>query len=152
MYNKNNIQDIKNVPYICKKLTNRIMYDGKKSLAERILKESIDIIRLKVARLDPYQVLLLSVENASPFLEVRTIRLGGTKHFVPVPVKPERQVSLALKWIVESARSQSGSSMSEKLANEIILAYNEKGNSVKRCNEIHKLAMANRAYSNFRWS
>jgi len=152
MYNQNNIQDIKNVPYICKKLTNRIMYDGKKSLAEKILKEAIDIIKSKVPDVDPYKVLLLGVENASPFLEVRSIRLGGTKHFVPIPVKPKRQVSLALKWIVESARIQSGRSIGEKLANEIILAYDEKGTSVKKCNELHKIAMANRAYSNFRWN
>ena len=75
MYNQNNIQDVKNVPYICNKLTNRIMYDGKKSLAEKILKEAIDIIELRVLNIDPYKVLLLGVENASPFLEVRSIKL-----------------------------------------------------------------------------
>ena len=126
------------------------MYDGKKTLAEKIMKNSIEIMK-DGSDIDPYETLLSGVENASPFLEVRSIRLGGTKHFVPVPVKPERQVSLALKWIVESARAQSGNSMSEKLANEIVLASNDKGNAVKRCNELHKLAMANRAYSNFRW-
>ena len=150
MYNLNNIQDAKNVPYIYSKLVNRLMYDGKKTLAEKIMKNSIEIMR-DGSDVDPYETLLSGVENASPFLEVRSIRLGGTKHFVPVPVKPERQVSLALKWIVESARAQSGNSMSEKLANEIVLASNDKGNAVKRCNELHKLAMANRAYSNFRW-
>ena len=151
MYNLNNIQDAKNVPYIYSKLVNRLMYDGKKTLAEKIMKNSIEIMK-DGSDVDPYETLLSGVENASPFLEVRSIRLGGTKHFVPVPVKPERQVSLALKWIVESARAQSGNSMSEKLANEIVLASNDKGNAVKRCNELHKLAMANRAYSNFRWS
>ena len=150
MYNLNNIQDAKNVPYIYSKLVNRLMYDGKKTLAEKIMKNSIEILK-DGSDVDPYETLLSGVENASPFLEVRSIRLGGTKHFVPVPVKPERQVSLALKWIVESARAQSGNSMSEKLANEIVLASNDKGNAVKRCNELHKLAMANRAYSNFRW-
>jgi len=150
MYNLNNIQDAKNVPYIYSKLVNRLMYDGKKTLAEKIMKNSIEIMK-DGSDVDPYETLLSGVENASPFLEVRSIRLGGTKHFVPVPVKPERQVSLALKWIVESARAQSGNSMSEKLANEIVLASNDKGNAVKRCNELHKLAMANRAYSNFRW-
>ena len=150
MYNLNNIQDAKNVPYIYSKLVNRLMYDGKKTLAEKIMKNSIEIMK-DGSEVDPYETLLSGVENASPFLEVRSIRLGGTKHFVPVPVKPERQVSLALKWIVESARAQSGNSMSEKLANEIVLASNDKGNAVKRCNELHKLAMANRAYSNFRW-
>ncbi|MAX10782.1 MAG: 30S ribosomal protein S7 [Chloroflexi bacterium] len=150
MYNLNNIQDAKNVPYIYSKLVNRLMYDGKKTLAEKIMKNSIEIMK-DGSDVDPYETLLSGVENASPFLEVRSIRLGGTKHFVPVPVKPERQVSLALKWIVESARAQSGNCMSEKLANEIVLASNDKGNAVKRCNELHKLAMANRAYSNFRW-
>ena len=150
MYNLNNIQDAKNVPYIYSKLVNRLMYDGKKTLAEKIMKNSIEIMK-DGSDVDPYETLLSGVENASPFLEVRSIRLGGTKHFVPVPVKPERQVSLALKWIVESARAQSGNSMSEKLANENVLASNDKGNAVKRCNELHKLAMANRAYSNFRW-
>ena len=150
MYNLNNIQDAKNVPYIYSKLVNRLMYDGKKTLAEKIMKNSIKIMK-DGSDVDPYETLLSGVENASPFLEVRSIRLGGTKHFVPVPVKPERQVSLALKWIVESARAQSGNCMSEKLANEIVLASNDKGNAVKRCNELHKLAMANRAYSNFRW-
>jgi len=150
MYNLNNIQDARNVPYIYSKLVNRLMYDGKKTLAEKIMKNSIEIMK-DGSDIDPYETLLSGVENASPFLEVRSIRLGGTKHFVPVPVKPERQVSLALKWIVESARAQSGNSMSEKLANEIVLASNDKGNAVKRCNELHKLAMANRAYSNFRW-
>lgn len=150
MYNLNNIQDAKNVHYIYSKLVNRLMYDGKKTLAEKIMKNSIEIMK-DGSDVDPYETLLSGVENASPFLEVRSIRLGGTKHFVPVPVKPERQVSLALKWIVESARAQSGNCMSEKLANEIVLASNDKGNAVKRCNELHKLAMANRAYSNFRW-
>ena len=151
MYNDSNIKDVKNITYVYNKLVNRVMYDGKKSLAEKILKKSIDIIKKKSSESNPYEILLLGVENASPFLEVRSIRLGGTKHFVPVPVKPKRQVSLALKWIVESARSQPGRCMSEKLANEIILASVEKGNSVKKCQELHKVAMANRAYSNFRW-
>lgn len=150
MYNSNNIQDSKNIPYIYSKLVNRLMYNGKKTLAEKILADSIQILKSN-SDVNPYELLILGVENASPFLEVRSIRLGGTKHFVPVPVKPKRQVSLALKWIVESARKQSGDNMSEKLANEITLASKDKGNAVKRCNELHKLAMENRAYSNFRW-
>ena len=150
MYNPNNIQDSKNIPYIYSKLVNRLMYNGKKTLAEKILADSIQILKSN-SDVNPYELLILGVENASPFLEVRSIRLGGTKHFVPVPVKPKRQVSLALKWIVESARKQSGDNMSEKLANEITLASKDKGNAVKRCNELHKLAMENRAYSNFRW-
>jgi small subunit ribosomal protein S7 len=150
MYNPNNIQDSKNIPYICSKLVNRLMYNGKKTLAEKILADSIQIIKNN-SDMNPYELMILGIENASPFLEVRSIRLGGTKHFVPVPVKPKRQVSLALKWIVESARNQSGNNMGEKLANEIILASKDKGNAVKKCNELHKLAMANRAYSNFRW-
>ena len=150
MYNPNNIQDSKNIPYIYSKLVNRLMYNGKKTLAEKILADSIQILKSN-SDANPYELLILGVENASPFLEVRSIRLGGTKLFVPVPVKPKRQVSLALKWIVESARKQSGDNMREKLANEITLASKDKGNAVKRCNELHKLAMENRAYSNFRW-
>jgi len=148
MYNKTNVNEHLNMIY--NKLVNKLMLDGKKTISEKIVQDALKILK-DSHKVDPYETLLTAVDNVSPFIEVRSIRLGGTKHPVPIPVKPKRQLGLALKWIVDSARSSSGNKMSEKLANEILLASQEKGNSVKRCTELHKLAMANRAYSSFRW-
>jgi len=150
MYNLSNIKDPKNIPYIYNKLVNRLMYDGKKTLAEKIVKNTLIYLE-KESNVDPYKTFLLGIENASPFLEVRSIRLGAARHFVPVPVKPKRQISFSLKWLVDSARNQTGNNISENLANEILLASQDKGSAVKKCKNLHSLAMANRAYSNFRW-
>jgi len=126
------------------------MKDGKKTVSENLVRYTMNNLKNNY-NVDPYEILLTAIVNTSPFLEVRSIRLGGSKHSVPIPVKPDRQISLALKWIIDSARKASGNKMSEKLSNEIYLASQEKGNAVKPCTELHKLAMANRAYSSFRW-
>mgnify|MGYP003921151439 CR=1 FL=1 len=151
MYNLNNkLNEQQRLNIICSKLVNKLMKDGKKTISEKIVHDTFRNLE-KTHNVDPHHTLLIAIENVSPFIEVRSIRLGGTKHPVPVPVKPKRQIGLALKWIIDSARKSSGNKMSEKLSNEILLASQEKGNSVKRCTELHKLAMANRAYSGFRW-
>ena len=135
---------------IVSKFINSIMYDGKRSTAEKILYGAFDVIQKKVGS-EPVKVFHEALENVQPQLEVRSRRVGGATYQVPMEVRPKRAQTLAMKWIVDCAVKRNEKTMRERVANEIIDAFNNKGNAVKKREETHKMADANRAFSHFRW-
>jgi len=132
------------------KLMNKIMKDGKKSVAEKIVYGAFDIIKEKLGE-EPLVVFHKSVENVKPIMEVRPRRVGGATYQVPMEVRLERQMHLALKWIVDAARARSERGMVNRLANELIDAYNQKGGAFKKREDTHKMAEANKAFAHYRW-
>ncbi len=131
-------------------LVNKVLRDGKKSTAERIVYGALEICREKTGT-DPVGTLEKAIGNVRPDLEVRSRRVGGATYQVPVDVKPARATTLALRWLVTFTRQRRENSMIERLANEILDASNGLGASVKRREDIHKMAEANRAFAHYRW-
>jgi len=129
---------------------NIIMHDGKKSTAEHIVYGAFEIIETKT-RNDPMAMFRRALENARPRIEVKSRRVGGATYQVPIEVRPERATSLAMRWLVQYARSRDGKSMRDKLANEIIDAANERGETVRKREETHRMADANKAFAHYRW-
>lgn len=132
-------------------LVNTVMERGKKSVAQRIVYGAIERVSEKLEKGDPTEILLGALENARPKLEVKSRRVGGATYQVPVEINFERQQSLALRWIVASARGRKGMPMREALAAEILDAYNNTGPVVKKKEETHRMAQANRAFAHLRW-
>jgi small subunit ribosomal protein S7 len=132
------------------KFMNRIMKDGKKSVSERIVYGAFDIVSNKTDK-SPIEYFHEALNNVKPSLEVRSRRVGGATYQVPIEVRPKRAQALAMKWIVDSAIKRNEKTMRERVASEIMDAFNNKGNSVKKREETHKMAEANRAFSHFRW-
>ena len=135
---------------ILTKFMNRIMLNGKKSVSENIVYSAFNIISEKTNK-KPIEYFHIALENVKPSLEVRSRRVGGATYQVPVEVRPVRSQALAMKWIVESARKRRDKTMKERLANELMDAFNKKGNAIKKREDNHKMAEANRAFSHFRW-
>ena len=131
-------------------LVNRILRDGKKSTAERIVYDALEGVRAKTDG-DPTVVLKRALENVRPSLEVRSRRVGGATYQVPVEVRPVRQTTLALRWLVDYARARREKTMTERLMNEILDASNGLGAAVKRREDTHKMAESNRAFAHYRW-
>ncbi len=129
---------------------NRLMRRGKKSTAARVVYDAFALIEAKAKR-DPVEVFEQAVKNVAPMLEVKPRRVGGATYQVPVEVPPERRVSLAMRWIAAAARARSGKSMAEKLAGELLDAAANSGAAIKRREETHKMAEANRAFAHYRW-
>ena len=132
------------------KLINRLMIDGKKGIAQKILYEALDNVKEKTGS-DPQEVLNKAIENIKPALEVKSRRVGGANYQVPVEVRPDRSQALALRWLVQYSRLRGGHSMAENLANEIIDAANGTGASVKKREDTHRMAEANKAFAHYRW-
>ena len=132
------------------RFTNVIMRDGKKSLAEKIVYGAFDVIESKT-RNDPLAMFRRALDNIRPRVEVKSRRVGGATYQVPIEVRPERANSLAMRWLADYSRSRAGKSMHEKLADEIIDAANERGESVKKREDTHRMAEANKAFSHYRW-
>jgi len=132
------------------RFTNKIMYSGKKALAQKIVYTAMDLIRSKSGR-DPIEVFQLALKNVAPVLEVKSRRVGGATYQVPVEVRPERRSSLAMRWLIDYARSRPERSMAERLAGELIDAANNTGNAVKKKEDTHRMAEANKAFSHYRW-
>ncbi|MGQ9559596.1 MAG: 30S ribosomal protein S7 [Candidatus Oleimicrobiaceae bacterium] len=132
------------------KFVNSIMRRGKKSLAETIFYRAIDIIEQKTGQ-KGLEVFEKAVENVKPVLEVKSRRVGGATYQVPVEVRPERRQSLAIRWIISNARARSEKTMAEKLAAEMIAASKNEGASIKKREDTHKMAEANKAFAHFRW-
>ncbi len=129
---------------------NRLMKKGKKSTARRVLYDSFDLIEER-ANKAPLDIFEQALSNVSPQVEVKPRRVGGATYQVPIPVEPHRRVSLAMRWLLASARSRSGRSMAEKLAGELMDAANKQGAAVKKRDDTHRMAEANRAFSHFRF-
>ncbi|SVC77186.1 uncharacterized protein METZ01_LOCUS330040 [marine metagenome] len=135
---------------ILAKFMNRIMKDGKKSVSEKIIYGAFDIVSKKTDK-SPIEYFHDALNNVKPSLEVRSRRVGGATYQVPMEVRPRRAQALAMKWIVDSAIKRNEKTMKERVASEIMDAFNNKGNAVKKREETHKMAEANRAFSHFRW-
>lgn len=135
---------------IVTKLINRVMLDGKKGTAQTILYDAFDLVKEKTGN-DPLEVFERAYENIKPQLEIRSRRIGGGNYQVPVEVREERQQALALRWLVQYAKSRNGKGMAENLADEIIDASNGTGGAVKKREDTHKMAEANKAYAHYRW-
>jgi small subunit ribosomal protein S7 len=128
-----------------------VMYDGKRSTAERIIYRSFDIIKEKTGD-DPLKVFKKAIDNVKPSLEVKSRRVGGSNYQVPIEVNPNRRLSLSIRWIVGYARSRGdGKTMQEKLANEFMDASNLRGGAVKKREDTHRMAEANKAFAHYRW-
>ena len=146
---RKNYPDPKYKSEVISKFINSIMYDGKRSTAEKILYTALE--KMKTKNQDPLKIFNTAISNVKPNLEVRSRRVGGATYQVPMEVRPRRAQTLAMKWIVDSASKRNEKTMSNRIANEIIDAHNNKGNAVKKREETHKMADANRAFSHFRW-
>ena len=133
------------------RFVNMVMIDGKKWNAERIVYGMLDIVAQKAQKADPMEVLNKALDNVRPLLELKSRRVGGATYQIPVEVRGERGISLALRWVRNAARTKKGKPMEQRLADEIFDAYNGQGTSVKKKEEIHKMAEANRAFSHYRW-
>ena len=132
------------------KFVNTIMGEGKKSVAEKILYRSLDIVAGN-AKEDSLTVFKRALENARPVVEVRSRRVGGATYQVPVEVRPQRRSSLGMRWLIQSARQRGEKSMEEKLAGELIDAANNRGGAIKKKEDTHRMAEANRAFAHYRW-
>ena len=127
---------------------NKVMKQGKKTIAQKIVYKSFDIIKEKTQK-DPLETFRLAIENASPLLEVKPKRIGGATYQVPMEVRGERKLALAIRWILDGARSKKGKPMAEKLATELIDCTNNQGNAIKKKNDMHRMAEANKAFAHF---
>jgi len=132
------------------KFTNKIMERGKKSVAERILYHALEIIQEKTKE-DPLKVFEKSVGNVKPVIEVKSRRVGGATYQVPTEIRPERRTALAIRWLIAYAQERSEKSMEEKLAAELLDAANNRGGAIKKREDVHKMAEANKAFAHYRW-
>ena len=132
------------------KFISTLMSDGKRNTAEKIMYASLSSIQEKTGD-DPLKVFKKAVENVKPALEVKSRRVGGSNYQVPVEVRPERRTALSMRWIIVHARARGGKSMREKLANELMDAANLRGGAVKKREDVHRMAEANKAFAHYRW-
>lgn len=129
---------------------NKLMNNGKKTVAASILYQALDLVQQRTKK-PSIEIFEQAVKNATPLIEVRPRRVGGATYQIPLEVRPERRMSLAIRWLVSSARTRSGKSMAEKLAAELIDAANNQGATVKKREDTHRMAEANRAFAHYRW-
>ncbi|MDP3784863.1 MAG: 30S ribosomal protein S7 [bacterium] len=136
---------------LVEKFINHIMYDGKKSTARKVFYNSLELIKAKVKDKEPLAVLETAIKNVSPTVEVRSRRVGGATYQVPREVRPDRRTTLALRWIIGATRAKKGKGMAEKLSEELLAASRNEGAAVKKREDTHKMAEANRAFAHFAW-
>jgi small subunit ribosomal protein S7 len=137
---------------VISRFTNVLMHCGKKSVAERIVYDALDILKRRGgAQADPVRLFHDALDNVKPAVEVRSRRVGGATYQVPVEVRPERRQALAIRWVIEAARKRSEHTMQERLANELMDAVNNRGVAVKKREDTHRMAEANKAFSHYRW-
>ena len=144
------IPDPKFGDIVVTKFMNSVMYEGKKSTAERIVYGAFDIIEAKT-KSEPLGVFKSALENVAPAIEVRSRRVGGATYQVPVEVRTERRQALAIRWLIAAARGRNDRTMVERLSAELMDAANNRGNAVKKREDTHRMAEANRAFSHYRW-
>ncbi len=144
------IPDPKYGDVVLTKFMNSIMYEGKKSTAERIVYGAFDIVESR-ARANPIEVFRAALDNVAPMIEVRSRRVGGATYQVPVEVRTERRQALAIRWLIQAARARNDRTMIERLSGEFLDAANNRGNAVKKREDTHRMAEANRAFSHYRW-
>jgi small subunit ribosomal protein S7 len=144
------IPDAKYGDVVLTKFMNSIMYEGKKSVAEAIVYGAFDAIEGKL-RSDPLAIFKSALDNVAPSIEVRSRRVGGATYQVPVEVRPDRRQALAIRWIITAARGRNDKTMVDRLSGELMDAANNRGNAVKKREDTHRMAEANRAFSHYRW-
>ena len=135
---------------IIPKLINSIMYDGKKTIAEKIVYEAMEKIKTK-SKDEPINIFNEAIKNIRPTVEVRSRRVGGATYQVPVEVKPNRSQTLAIRWLINASRKRKDKKMSDKIFNEIYDAYQSRGSAIKKKEDTHKMAESNKAFAHFRW-
>jgi small subunit ribosomal protein S7 len=133
------------------KFVNKMMWQGKKTLAQGALYTALDELRNKVSGEEPLTVFKKAIENCKPNLEVRYRRVGGATYQVPVDVRPSRRLALAIKWLIDYSRERGEKSMSQRLAGELADAYANRGNAIKKKEDVHRMAEANKAFSHYNW-
>jgi small subunit ribosomal protein S7 len=144
------IPDLRYDDILVGRFINSIMKKGLKQKAENVLYGAFTIIQER-SNQDPLEIFKKAINNVQPVLEVRSRRVGGSNYQVPTEVRPERRIALAIKWILSYSREKAGKSMSEKLATELLAAANNEGSSVKKKEDVHRMAEANKAFAHFRW-
>ena len=132
------------------KFANCLMYDGKKSVAEAVLYNALEKVESR-GKDDPLKLFRTALDNIRPSVEVKSRRVGGSTYQVPIEVRPERRMSLAMRWLIKYSTARSEKTMKDKLAGEILDAYNNRGSAVKKREDVHKMAEANRAFAHYRW-
>ena len=135
---------------VLSRFMNVLMYDGKKSTAERIVYGAFDIVEGR-AKADPLELFKQALDNVAPAIEVRSRRVGGATYQVPVEVRPERRQALAIRWLITAARNRNETTMVDRLSGELMDAANNRGTAVKKREDTHKMAEANRAFAHYRW-
>lgn len=150
-YTRDILPDPKYNDIVVAKIINKIMRSGKKSVAEKALYSALDVISTKITNEPPLDVFHKALGNIKPLIEVRSRRVGGATYQVPTEVRSERAESLAIRWLIGSANSRSERRVSERLANELLDAFNNRGLAVKKREDTHKMAEANKAFAHFRW-
>lgn len=143
--------DVKYRNPLVAKFINRVMLDGKKSKAQTIVYGAFNIIEQKIKEEPPLEIFKKALKNVQPKLEIKARRIGGATYQIPVEVRPDRSIALGMRWLVGYARERKGKAMEEKLADEIMQAQKGEGASVKKREDMHKMAEANRAFAHFRW-
>ncbi len=133
------------------KFINKMMYGGKKSTAQAQLYGALNEIKLKITEEEPLTVFKKALENAKPQIEVRSRRVGGATYQVPVDVRPSRKLALAMNWLIEYSRSRGEKEMAKRLAGEFLDAYNNRGNAIKKKEDVHRMAESNKAFSHYNW-
>ncbi|NAZ37374.1 30S ribosomal protein S7 [Rubellimicrobium sp. CFH 75288] len=144
------LPDAKYGDRVVSKFMNNLMVDGKKSVAERIVYSAFDRVQARV-RKEPVEVFHEALDNVKPAVEVRSRRVGGATYQVPVEVRPERREALAIRWLIDAAKKRNENTMEERLAAELLDAQNGRGAAVKKREDTHKMADANKAFSHYRW-
>lgn len=134
---------------VVSKFVNQLMWDGKKTIATKLVYDAMDDLQKKGE--DSLKIFKKAVENCKPEIEVRSRRVGGANYQVPMEVRPERKLTLSIRWLIESSRERMGRSMAEKLSAELYEAANGRGGAIKKREDVHKMADANRAFAHFRW-
>jgi small subunit ribosomal protein S7 len=145
------ISDPKYGDVLVNRFINNIMKSGKKHLAQTLLYDALDLVGERVKNQNPLEVFKKAVNNVSPVIEIRARRVGGATYQVPTEVRPERRTALAIRWLISYANERSDKSMSQKLAAELIAAANGEGNAVKKKEDTHRMAEANKAFAHFKW-
>ena len=143
--------DVKYNSELVARLINTLMRNGKKTVAQSIVYGAFDVIKSKKKDMAPLEVFILAVENVKPKLEVKSRRVGGATYQVPLDVPAERQVALAMRWIVTYSQAKKGKSMMQALASELLDAFDNTGSSIKKKDDTHKMAQANKAFAHYRW-
>ena len=136
---------------LASKFINCLMYDGKKSVAQKVFYDALDIIKEKLPDSDPAEIFHAAIENIKPHVEVRSRRVGGAAYQVPMQVNRNRQQSLAIRWLLGAVREKKGRAMHQKLAEEFLAAYNREGAAVTKRENVHRMADANKAFAHFAW-